>query len=37
MAQTAFTLAYLNKNPDRQKLEDKFFASKDYAKVITGH
>ena len=33
-AQTAFTQAYLDKNPDRQKLEDKFLASKDYAKVI---
>ena len=33
-AQTAFTEAYLNKSPDRQKLEDKFLASKDYAKVI---
>ena len=32
--QTTFTQAYLNKNPDRQKLEDKFLASKDYAKVI---
>ena len=32
--QTAFTQAYLDKNPDRQKLEDKFLASKDYAKVI---
>jgi prolyl oligopeptidase len=33
-AQTTFTHAYLNKNPDKQKLEDKFLASKDYAKVI---
>ena len=33
-AQTAFTQAYLDKNADRQKLEDKFRASKDYAKVI---
>ena len=33
-AQTTFTQAYLDKNPDRQKLEDKFLASKNYAKVI---
>ena len=33
-AQTTFTQAYLDKNPDRQKLEDMFLASKDYAKVI---
>ena len=33
-AQTNFTQEYLNKNPNRQKLEDKFLASKDYAKVI---
>ena len=33
-AQTTFTQAYLSKNPDRQKLEDKFLASKDYAKVM---
>ena len=33
-AQTTFTQAYLNKNPDRQKLEERFLASKDYAKVI---
>ena len=33
-AQTTFTQAYLDKNPYRQKLEDKFLASKDYAKVI---
>ena len=32
--QTAFTEAYLNKSADRQKLEDKFRASQDYAKVI---
>lgn len=32
--QTAFTQAYLDKNPDRQKLEDMFLASKDYAKVV---
>ncbi|KAF8622425.1 hypothetical protein AX15_007009 [Amanita polypyramis BW_CC] len=31
-AQTAFAQAYLDKNTDRQKLEDKFRASKDYAK-----
>ena len=33
-AQTAFTQAYLDQNADRQKLEDKFRASKDYVKVI---
>ena len=33
-AQTTFTHAYLNKNPDKQKLEDKFLASKNYEKVI---
>lgn len=34
-AQAAFTQAYLDQNAERQKLEDKFRASKDYAKVIT--
>ena len=33
-AQTAFTEAYLSKSADRQKLENKFRASQDYAKVI---
>jgi prolyl oligopeptidase len=33
-AQTAFTEAYLNKSADRQKLENKFRASQDYAKVM---
>nr|E2JFG2.1 RecName: Full=Dual function macrocyclase-peptidase POPB; AltName: Full=Prolyl oligopeptidase B; Short=POP B; AltName: Full=Toxin-processing prolyl oligopeptidase [Amanita bisporigera]ADN19205.1 prolyl oligopeptidase [Amanita bisporigera] len=31
-AQTAFTQGYLDKNADRQKLEEKFRASKDYVK-----
>jgi prolyl oligopeptidase len=34
-AQAAFTQAYLDQNADRQKLEDKFRASTNYAKVIT--
>ena len=33
-AQASFTQAYFNQYSDRQKLEDKFRASKDYAKVI---
>jgi prolyl oligopeptidase len=33
-AQAAFTQAYLDQNADMQKLEDKFRASMDYAKVI---
>jgi len=33
-AQAAFTQAYLDQNADRQKLEDKFRASMNYAKVI---
>ncbi len=32
-AQEAFTRAYLDKNPDRQKLEDEITANTDYAKV----
>lgn len=32
-AQESFTRSYLDKNPDRQKLEDAFRASMDYAKV----
>jgi prolyl oligopeptidase len=34
-AQAAFTQVYLDQNADRQKLEDKFRASTNYAKVIT--
>jgi hypothetical protein len=33
-AQAAFTQAYLDQNVDREKLEDKFRASMNYAKVI---
>lgn len=33
-AQEAFTRAYLDKNTDRQHLEDAFRASMDYAKVL---
>ena len=34
-AQAASTEAYLDQNADKQKLEDKFRASMNYAKVIT--
>lgn len=34
-AQDSFTRSYLDKNPDRQKLEDAFRASMDYVKVST--
>ena len=34
-AQAAFAQAYLDQNAERQKLEDAFRASKNYAKVIT--
>jgi prolyl oligopeptidase len=33
-AQQEYTRAYLDKNPDRQKLENVFRASMDYAKVF---
>jgi prolyl oligopeptidase len=34
-AQAAFTQTYLDRNADREKLEEKFRASTNYAKVIT--
>ena len=34
-AQADFTKAYLDQNVERQKLEDKFRASKTYPRVIT--
>jgi prolyl oligopeptidase len=34
-AQAAFTQAYFDRNVDKEKLEDKFRASMNYAKVIT--
>jgi len=36
-AQENFTRSYLDQNADRQKLEDVFRASMNYAKVINSH
>ena len=35
--QESFTRSYLDKNADRQKLEDAFRASMNYAKVTSSH